>query len=361
MENKKLEAKLHALPAGDGDCIIFQYQDVNEQYHNILIDGGNRNQLEFNKQKKKILEILHPNKGTLDLVIITHSDDDHIKGILKLLVDEDLSPFVKKIWFNSERTICNFIESESKDTQLYKINPPFRGVVKSSRTQDNNLYHLLDGDPRWDKEIIIAGKKESIENLDITVLSPTKDNLIVLNNYWPTQKLGPVKSSSSKKFDYDITLNEFINNEVAFTEDTSPVNGSSIALLFEWLDKKFLLLADSFPSTIVDSLNKLNLSTPINLDAMKVSHHGSKNNTSDDLLNQFTCKNYIISANANKKHYHPNKQALCRILKHNGIDKTVFYFTHCNSDLRRIFISEPNINTVYPATNEDGACFYYEC
>ncbi|TOH10433.1 hypothetical protein, partial [Vibrio parahaemolyticus] len=61
-EIKSIEAKLYALPAGQGDCLLFQFQDLDEIYHNILVDGGNRNRVEFNKQKKKILEILDDGK-----------------------------------------------------------------------------------------------------------------------------------------------------------------------------------------------------------------------------------------------------------------------------------------------------------
>lgn len=35
------------------------------------------------------------NKGIFDLVIVTHSDDDHISGILKIMGDSDLEPLVK--------------------------------------------------------------------------------------------------------------------------------------------------------------------------------------------------------------------------------------------------------------------------
>ncbi|MGN2671071.1 ComEC/Rec2 family competence protein [Aliivibrio fischeri] len=361
-ETKLIKAKLYALPAGQGDCLLFQYQDNNRKYHNILIDGGNRNRLEFNKQKKKILEIVdRGKKGKLDLVIVTHSDDDHISGILKLLVDSDLEPLVGKIWFNSERTISDFLGVKSRDTQKYPIMKSKEGIIKSSRNQDNNLYGLLNNDVRWNKEIILSGKKERIENLDITVLSPMKENLEVLNNYWPSQTLGVVKSSGTKKFDYDVSLDEFVKNSPKFKEDIRPVNGSSIALLLEWMDKKFLLLSDAFPSVIVESLNQLNLEIPIKIDAMKVSHHGSKGNTSKELLDSFECNNYIISANANKKHFHPDKETLCRILIYNGIENTTFHFTHENLDLKRIFISESNVNTTFPKVKEEGVCFSYEC
>ncbi|EGQ7684923.1 TPA: ComEC/Rec2 family competence protein [Vibrio parahaemolyticus] len=361
-EIKSIEAKLYALPAGQGDCLLFQFQDLDEIYHNILVDGGNRNRVEFNKQKKKILEILDDGKkGKLDLVVVTHSDDDHIKGILNLLGDSNLEPLVEKVWFNSERTISEYLEVQCQDTQNYKIYQESKSSVKSSRKQDNTLYNLLDSDRRWGKEIIIRGKTEKIGNLNITVLSPTKENLNVLNKYWPTQKLGSVKSSAKKGFDYNISLKEFLNNLPEFKEDKQPVNGASIALLLEWMGKKFMLLSDSYPSVITESLSLLYRDLPLKLDAMKVSHHGSKSNTSKELIESVQCRDYIISANANVRHYHPNKETLCRIIASNGIDDTFFHFTYENSNLKRMFHNEAEVNVLFPTDKEVGVCLSYEC
>lgn len=361
-EVNSVEAKLYALPAGQGDCLLFQFQDLDGKYHNILVDGGNRNRVEFNKQKKKILEIIDNGKrGKLDLVVVTHSDDDHIKGILNLLGDSELEPLVERVWFNSERTISEYLGEQYQGTQKYQICKTSKGTVKSSRAQDNNLYNLLESDPRWDKEIILSGKIEEIKNLKITVLSPTRENLEVLNKFWPTRKLGSVKSSSKKGFDYDTSLDEFINNLPRFKEDKRPVNGSSIALLLEWMDKKFMLLSDSYPSVITKSLSLLFDELPLKLDAMKVSHHGSKSNTSTELIEKVSCRHYIVSSNANGTHFHPDKETLCRIVATNGIENTFFHFTYENQQLKRIFHSETEVNTLFPIDKEVGVCLAYEC
>ncbi|MBO2693614.1 hypothetical protein I6M59_18005 [Shewanella algae] len=361
-EVNSVEAKLYALPAGQGDCLLFQFQDLDGKYHNILVDGGNRNRVEFNKQKKKILEIIDDGKrGKLDLVVVTHSDDDHIKGILNLLGDSEIEPLVERVWFNSERTISEYLGEQCQSTQKYQICKTSKGTVKSSRAQDNNLYNLLESDPRWDKEIILSGKIEEIENLKITVLSPTRENLEVLNKFWPTQKLGSVKSSAKKGFDYDTSLGDFIKNLPQFKEDKRPVNGSSIALLLEWMDKKFMLLSDSFPSVITKSLSLLFDELPLKLDAMKVSHHGSKSNTSTELIQSVSCRDYIVSSNANRTHFHPDKETLCRIVAINGIENTFFHFTYENQQLKRIFYSETEVKTLFPIDKEVGVCLSYEC
>lgn len=358
----KICSRLYALPAKDGDCLLFQFQNNDGKYRHILIDGGNRTQIDFNNLKKTILEILkNGDDGQIDLAIVTHSDDDHISGMLKILSDSQLNKLVKKIWFNSEKTIDSFFKTNNTPTQKYIVSSVTNRTVKSSRIQYNDLYSILDQDERWQRELIKVGMSETIDNLQITVLSPTVEKLKKLNSYWPTQKQRTVKSSRKKEFDYDISYQDFVKNMPQFGEDTSPVNGASIALLLEWKGKKFLLLSDAHPSTVVRSLRqKYGDSLPIDVEILKVSHHGSSKNTSDDLLNAINCKNFIISANANKKHYHPSKEALSRILLNKGIENTNFYFTYFNLDLKKIFSDETRVNQIFPKNTDKGVCLKYE-
>lgn len=362
---KKKQGKLYALPAGQGDCLLFQFENEAGVFKHILIDGGNRNKLEFNKLKKIILEILKEGgDGNLDLVIVTHSDDDHISGILKMLGDDQINPKIKEIWFNAEKTISSFFNTEFCKSQSYKIIKTEIGVSKSSRNQDNDLYNILENDSRWSQELISVGKEYSIDNLQIKVLSPTLEKLKILNDYWPKQNLKAKKniqkSSAKKGFDYELTYDQYLKNTPEFEEDSTPVNGGSIALLLNWGDKKFLLLSDAHPSIVVSSLKTLVEGDELIIDVLKVSHHGSVKNTNDELVNLISCEDFIISANANTNHFHPDKKALCCILKNNGLENTKFYFTNDNSNLRKIFKNEKKVNVIFPEDIERGVCLTYE-
>src|SRR5690606_7667099 len=76
----------------------------------------------------------------------------------------------------------------------------------------------------------------------------------------------------------------------AFAEDKAVPNGSSIALLAQWKGKTLLLLGDAWPSVVADSLARLGYSkaTPLHVDVLKLSHHGSRANTSPALLEMLT-------------------------------------------------------------------------
>jgi len=118
-----------------------------------------------------------------------------------------------------------------------------------------------------------------------------------------------------------------------FDEDDSPANGSSIALLFECAGRRLLLAGDAHPSVIVEGLRELGYSaqSPLVLDALKLSHHGSRANTSDELLSMIRCDRYLISTNG-KSFNHPDKECLARVIWANQErPDTVLYFNYAGT------------------------------
>ncbi len=100
-----------------------------------------------------------------------------------------------------------------------------------------------------------------------------------------------------------------------FVEDDRAANGSSISFIIEYGDYKLLFLADAHPSIIVKNLEKYyqEEELPIKFDLIKVSHHGSKNNTNDELLKYIDSENFIFSTNGHG-HNHPDKETIARII-----------------------------------------------
>ena len=75
----------------------------------------------------------------------------------------------------------------------------------------------------------------------------------------------------------------------------------------------------------------------LSVDFVKVAHHGSKNNTSNELLDMIDCQNYLIPTNGGgARSYHPDREALANIICHDGRDrsKTVnLYFNYKLADI----------------------------
>jgi hypothetical protein len=95
------------------------------------------------------------------------------------------------------------------------------------------------------------------------------------------------------------------------TVDSSAANGSSIAFLAECGGKRALFLGDAHMDTVCESLKKLLPAggKRIAVDAVKMSHHGSKANITKAFLGLVEAKTYLISTNG-AIHNHPDKAAL---------------------------------------------------
>lgn len=96
---------LHVVQAEYGDCFILESKQGKEST-TILIDGGPYQT--FEKHLKPTLQKL-PLSGKLDLVVLSHIDNDHIIGLLDLLDEiksqreKGIKELVKisKLWHNS--------------------------------------------------------------------------------------------------------------------------------------------------------------------------------------------------------------------------------------------------------------------
>lgn len=99
------------LKAGCGDSILIQ-----QNSKNIIIDGGN-DSTTLISEVEKIIKL----DQIIDLLIVTHHDDDHIKGIIDLIRHIESrsgiksSNFFKEVLFNSPNKI---LHKQNKDNYL---------------------------------------------------------------------------------------------------------------------------------------------------------------------------------------------------------------------------------------------------
>ena len=88
--------KIQLLQANYGDAIHLRVRENRNQYRNILIDGGTKDTWTFKNKNnktedgalKKFIKQIRDKKEFIDLLILTHIDDDHIGGVLKWFEDD---------------------------------------------------------------------------------------------------------------------------------------------------------------------------------------------------------------------------------------------------------------------------------
>jgi len=316
------------LKAFNGDCLLIKCYDDERKEINILIDGGTVST--FNHSLKKELKELK----TIDLIILTHIDSDHIGGLIKFFKNSLIEKIeIKNIWVN----FPDIIEISSGEKISFGQAKTLEKLIKEKmpKTEIKNYIHS-------------GNVKLNFNGINITVISPTKEILDSFYENWPKIK---DKEKANKGVNVNISKDLATVNNVPLSElnkitfnpdktvNSDLVNASSISIILENADLKLLLLADSRPEIIEKYLmENYNEDEKLKVHYVKVSHHGSKNNTSQRMLNYIDCDNYIISTNGGtSKHKHPSRETIARIVyneKRNFDNKRYIYFNYPIEDIK---------------------------
>lgn len=341
------------IKAGNGDAILINFQeDEKSIFHNILIDGGGKLAYEDNL-KYELINIIKSGE-CIDLLVVTHIDQDHIGGIVKMF-DEIKSGNLYWQDTNGDKKYLEIIEIWFNANSLLEENDFWLSseTTKVSLSQGADLQLYVDKKAefvnafvarpeKYEKNAGIAYFGEN-RKAKITVLSPTENYLVTYNenikNKWieKVQELLKNKHSDYKVGAIQSKYNKMLINELIpivekqrkdnqEDKDTSETNLSSIAFIFEFGGKSFLLLGDAPYQTITKSLEDLKFSkaNPLVVDYVKLSHHGGISNTNYELLEMIDCKNFIISSNG-QNHDLPNKSTLAKIISAKGNNVNFFF------------------------------------
>ena len=286
--------RIDFLKVYNGDAIHLSYQ-YNDKAVNILIDSGPRKAYERAEKEprppRKTIIIDGEFKNfinrieSIDLLILTHVDNDHLGGIKAWMESKEFdSSKIKKIWFNSGQLINEYFATNIENENYQELEVKEFDSVKTSISDGVFFENKIAEYGIWDRKIIKAGDTYDDNELGakFLILSPTERNLTRLLRKWEKEEPSSIKTSSvSENEEYKKTLNELLKKDKNFY-DPSKHNGSSIAFILEADNKKLLFLGDCLHRTRVKSLKKLEIKS-LEVDLVKVSHHGSKNNTTNKL------------------------------------------------------------------------------
>lgn len=307
---------VRVLKARHGDCILVSHEGE-ERVFNILIDGGTSTTFRHGTRQRyagalcSTLDDLKAKGQRIDLAILTHIDDDHINGLIKAFEKPGyLGDMVKSIWFNSSRLITRYFEvPEIPQNNIELLDDDPQTSVK----QGKDLEALLDEVGCVRAPLIMAGQTHKAGPFTLRVLSPGREQLEKLLHVWPCD-VEPGQTSAHET-DYHLTLQEIWSSD-KFQSDTSVYNGSSVAFTLEAEGRRMLFLGDAHDKVVFDSLRACGYSetNKLRLDLVKLSHHGSQYNTSNDFLGLLDSPTYIVSTDG-ARHGLPNKRAVARVIK----------------------------------------------
>ncbi len=335
-----------ALQALHGDALQIRYFGDDKSYHNIFIDGGFIST--FRRTIKKDVENIINSKEKIDLFIITHTDSDHISGVLQFVKEFGHLGLVKKYWFNHFDFITNIDDSSQKISISDGI--LLRDLLKKSGEVSNKT--------------ITEGNRYSLYGAKITILSPNPLDLDKFYHSWrKNEEFDKMSKSQIATDETDYSHSILDLSKKKFVEDQKLVNRTSISFIFEIYDKKLLILADSHPTQIITALTNLGYSSSkrLNASCVKLPHHASKRNINNDLISIINSDSYIISANGKNQFGFPHKEPLSRILGHMDRDlshRIKLFFNYNNEILQSIFTVEEeesfNFQLIFPRENDYG-------
>lgn len=339
------------VPAEYGDCIIVSVGK--ECQYNILIDGG----LSKTYQKHIKSEIRHikEKEQKIDLIICTHMDNDHISGLIQVLkqTNRDL---IRNVWYNGFLQIIDSrFYSQKENIYTDKDNEILDGIISQGIVSDEEqeiginegmslgvlieenkipLNSVVGGQAICSE--LVENRYEIAPNIFITVLGPSKNNIIDLEEYWKKDMVSrdylfrvSDKIKLTEAFEYQMErIKSLYSNEsfnVSESEDLakyicelterdgSIVNKSSISFILEYNDKKYLFLGDA----VIDEAVLKNIENVVGVEyhfsAIKLPHHGSRYNITHDFINRYSADEYYCLTNS-VKYSHPDLEVLAAIL-----------------------------------------------
>jgi hypothetical protein len=359
---------LEALQAKQGDCLILHYGS-SEKPRFILIDGGPGGVYKASLRPRldSLKQACSPDAPLpLQLLMVSHIDDDHIHGILDLtagLADrrEEGRPLpynVLALWHNSFDDILGNRNDELFSHLAAAVQPVAKGaalpaglalsrpgaLVVASVGQGRDLRDRatrlgLEVNHPFGRLVVAppAGPRTLRwgDELGLTVLGPSQARIEELHADWEreVQRRGWASDAEGAAL------------AAAYT-DKSVYNLSSIVVLAELQGRRMLLTGDARGDDILAGLRAAGLlpGGRLHVDLLKVPHHGSDRNVDTDFFRQVTADRYVISGNG--QHGNPEVATLKMISEARGKAAFTLYLTNRDGEhdlgkrLRDFFAAE---------------------
>ncbi|ACL74450.1 ComEC/Rec2 family competence protein [Ruminiclostridium cellulolyticum] len=254
------------IRAGRGDCIWIRWED--QCVHNIIIDSG---PAATKAIFRRLIQQEITSKGeAIDLLVLTHIDDDHIRGFLYYLADYYSSTNAntfREVWFNTG--ICCLSCDHSPNS-----------AAKLSCKLNNLGIHYSDS--------VLRGDSISIGDVTLKVICPFAEAVGHVNKIILQQQPSLHAASINKPLE-DILAND------CFQMDSSDTNKASIAMVLTYCGKyRIAFLGDAHEKEVREGLVEFFPGQAMNL--VKLSHHGSSHNLSNELIDILNTRQYILSS-----------------------------------------------------------------
>lgn len=302
---------IEALPGGYGDSLLVSCA-LGKRTWRLLVDTGPDECLPTLTARLAAIEPDAEGRRHIDLAVISHIDHDHIGGADRLFADRSLNLRFGDIWFNAPpqpvmRGVAEGVGLAAVLGAAARGLPWNRAFGGQDVVTGEALFRELPGAPGEPR---------------ITLLSPTRTTLDALYRVW-AQELPKVKARpepqplTTERGALDVE--DLAARKTP--EDRAPANGSSIAFLLEHRGASLLLTADAFPGVLTAALEALarqrGMALPWPIDLFKLSHHGSRANTTTGLMKTVRATHALVCTSG-AIFGHPDPEGVARAVLGGG-------------------------------------------
>lgn len=254
--------RLHLIfcDVGQGDATL-----ISQGSNQILIDGG---------PNDKVLQCLANNMPffdkTIEIVILTHPEADHLTGLLSVIEKYKINYF--------------FTGPEGNNSALYTtFNEKLKEKSEKSQLKIKNIY---------------TGETVKIDNISLKSLWPERNFVM--------EKLSNIAENSNQGLSSSSVL--------GMQTGSLKLNQFSLVFLLKYNNFSAILMGDA-DQTVQNDILLFNSLIP--LDILKFPHHGSKTGMSENFLQIIKPKEAVISVGKNS-YGHPTTEAM-DLLKKYGV------------------------------------------
>ena len=336
--------------ARKGDCLILQYGSK-EAPGLAVIDGGPAHVYGPHlkprlAQIKKARGLAQNESLPIDLLMVSHIDDDHINGVLELTKElvtaadarRPLPYKVHRVWHNTFDDIIGNDPGKllagvtaafgpaalSGEPDTEGLDPATAAVLASVgqgfRLRDDIKRLGLRNNAEFDRKLVMAtGKKNGLDmgkGLTFITAGPMKAELAALQ-----KEHDAFLKKREEDGDPEASL-------AAFT-DTSIANLSSLVVLAEVKKKRMLLTGDARGDKILKGLElvgELKTGGTMHVEILKVPHHGSDRNMDPVFFRRITAEHYVFSGDG--QHGNPERSTLQMLLDERSSGDFAIHFTY---------------------------------
>ena len=377
-----MRATIKTFKSKAGDCIFFLLEEDEKRFV-IMIDCG-----KYTSSIKDYVE--HELDRHINLLVATHIDNDHIDGLVEMLEQTpDLK--VDKILYN-----CNQLwdgrpkrqpsEDMQHDLQVLRTNLPPKmnssnGKIKAGKavTLAEKLSEKAEWWEAWKKNEYVSNEigpipldEENNKFGQLIVLSPKSEDIEKLNDLFKVEqgKLtkhiidegGYVEGQETlfelvarlaalKRKNYEVkvpvkvgaALKAFNESRLKKAYEFEPIgvsdeNVASIALMWEYGVKKVLFMGDAEPDDIANKIKDIKGEGKQEIEAIKVSHHGSKHSTSLALMECVDSDHYFFTGGNLKDK--PSLEAIIKIVNRKDTRARTLHFNNVENAIVKALRSE---------------------